>query len=397
MQAVEGPSALHISDPTPTTSCMHVKEGCGRTLSCEQLLQYSSDVARLLTDDEDDADDEDDDAQEQSECPPEAEAEAAAAAAAEEEEEEEAPIVSRAAIRAQEHLHANIPLAAFSSHLYQRSSPERPAAGRDSFVRPGSSAHSPGRVAAGGGTAGARILGLASVGVSASPASSSAAASTGAGAVIPAAPAPKKIARPPETRTCSFELHRTKTVHPEAAIYESSEQEADIWTPEQVVMRHADLRFRVGGGLYTCVRKCLERNGFRPCTPGEADWNIFWGRPLRLNEFAELDQYQKVNHFPGTNVLGRKDQLARACQRARRLWGSEEIDFLPKTWVLPSDRSELATDVEDKDSKTMYIVKPPDGCKGQGIRIYNDPIAHTRPSLACVVSRYIAGVGLFAI
>ena len=73
------------------------------------------------------------------------------------------------------------------------------------------------------------------------------------------------------------------------------------------------------------------------------------------------------------------------------------MDFLPKTWVLPSDRSELATDVEDKDSKTMYIVKPPDGCKGQGIRIYNDPIAHTRPSLACVVSRYIAGVGLFAI
>ena len=38
----------------------------------------------------------------------------------------------------------------------------------------------------------------------------------------------------------------------------------------------------------------------------------------------------------------------------------------------------------------MYIVKPPDGCKGQGIRIHNDPIAHTKPSATCVVSRYVA-------
>lgn len=42
------------------------------------------------------------------------------------------------------------------------------------------------------------------------------------------------------------------------------------------------------------------------------------------------------------------------------------MDFLPKTWILPSDRCELATDVESKEGKQMYIVKPPDGCKGAG-------------------------------
>jgi len=381
------PPPVHLHSERPTDQPPQ------RTLSCEQLLRYSSDVARLLTDDEDDEDDDtdarDDDA--------DADADARDGSAEESEEEEEVPIVSRAAaIRMPVQLGAEIPLAAFSSHLYARPS-ERPAASRDSFLRPTSSARSPGKVAAGGGAAGARILGMASPPVSIS----SQSPSVPAGAATAAAPATKKIVKAPKTRTCSFELQRSKAGPPEKtdstapleevenAGSEGVESEEDIWSPEQVMAREADLRFRVGGSLYLCVKKCLERNGFQPCTSGEADWNIFWGRPLRPNEFGELDQFQKVNHFPGTSVLGRKDQLARACQRARRLWGAEEMDFLPKTWVLPSDRSELATDVEDKDTKTMYIVKPPDGCKGQGIRIYNDPIAHTKASLACVVSRYI--------
>ena len=165
----------------------------------------------------------------------------------------------------------------------------------------------------------------------------------------------------------------------------------DEWSKGQIIARQAELKFRLGGGgIYNCVKQCLLQNGFQQTTAGEGDWNIFWGRPLRFVEFGELDQFQKVNHFPGTHVLGRKDHLARALQRARRLWGEREMDFLPKTWVLPSDRSELATEIESKEGKQMYIVKPPDGCKGHGIRIYNDPIAHTKPSAACVVSRYIA-------
>ena len=199
---------------------------------------------------------------------------------------------------------------------------------------------------------------------------------------------PKRIPRPPKTRVVDFredscmEDERPATTAARGSTAASADcvfgdrgrssgtgEEKDEWPSQWVVTQQAQLKYRVGGGkdgIYNCVRRILSCNGFEAAERGEADWNIFWGRPLRLVEYSELDQFQKVNHFPGTSVLGRKDHLARACQRARRLWGADEMDFLPKTWILPSDRCELATDVESKEGKQMYIVKPPDGCKGAG-------------------------------
>lgn len=358
----------------------------------------------------------------------------------EQESDEEEPIISRtaaAAGRAQPRHAEDAPLATFSSRIFSRSSasllPTKTFQDKDAQAStPDSSARAAGAagtkilgkaVARGGGIIGARALGagggveplpspgtkpsVCPPGPSAAPASAAAPAPAASvvSAVVPVAPPVKKIPTAPKLRVANFNIEDEERKDGSAsdtggnegpAKADSSagveaEQEMDVWSTEQLSARQAELKFRVGGGgIYNCVKKCLLSNGFHPSTPGEADWNIFWGRPLRFVEFAELDQFQKVNHFPGTYLLGRKDHLARACQRARRLWGSEEMDFLPKTWVLPSDRSELATEVECKEGKQMYIVKPPDGCKGHGIRIYNDPIARTKPAMVCVVSRYLA-------
>jgi hypothetical protein len=43
----------------------------------------------------------------------------------------------------------------------------------------------------------------------------------------------------------------------------------------------------------------------------KAGWNLLWGKPLRLPDHARLNEFQRVCHFPGTFLLGRKDSLAR--------------------------------------------------------------------------------------
>jgi hypothetical protein len=397
-------------------------ESLKRTLSAEQLINYSS---RLLTDDEDEGE--------------EGEKEAMDEGIYEEEKEsDEEPIVSRASSAARCEL-VESPLATFSSRLFERPRPARLACPTSPARTEGLGAFAASlngsKVAQGGGISGARMLAAAcgtdagaslgcytvtrqpstpptgiawsiGLGSPSAPPPPAAAATTAAAA---AAPAMKKIPTAPRTRVVDF-VHlpvgadgemmaeeewkvNGRSVGPaggEGGGSQEGRQQTDKWSAGQIVGQQAELKFRLGGGgIYNCVKQCLLHNSFQLATTSEADWNIFWGRPLRFAEFGMLDQFQKVNHFPGTHVLGRKDHLARACQRARRLWGEKEMDFLPKTWVLPSDRSELATEMECKEGKQMYIVKPPDGCKGQGIHIYNDPIAHTKPTAVCVVSRYI--------
>ena len=37
-----------------------------------------------------------------------------------------------------------------------------------------------------------------------------------------------------------------------------------------------------------------------------SEWNALWGK-IGLGQYKNLRSYQKINHFPGTWQLGRKD------------------------------------------------------------------------------------------
>ena len=51
--------------------------------------------------------------------------------------------------------------------------------------------------------------------------------------------------------------------------------------------------------------------------------NLYWGRHLPPDVYSGLKSYQKVNHFPGTWCIGRKDRLATNLMRSRRVHGSK--------------------------------------------------------------------------
>ena len=54
------------------------------------------------------------------------------------------------------------------------------------------------------------------------------------------------------------------------------------------------------------------------------EWVGTWGKHMKSLLFRLVLPHQKVNHFPGTYQIGRKDRLWRNLQKMEAKWGSQE-------------------------------------------------------------------------
>ncbi|KAL1466082.1 hypothetical protein MTO96_026892 [Rhipicephalus appendiculatus] len=68
------------------------------------------------------------------------------------------------------------------------------------------------------------------------------------------------------------------------------------------------LRWKVTSITPLLIRQTVVRSGFRLTRDGPY-WNGTWGKHIKCFTFAEIKGFQKVNHFPGSFHLGRKDKL----------------------------------------------------------------------------------------
>ena len=56
------------------------------------------------------------------------------------------------------------------------------------------------------------------------------------------------------------------------------------------------------------IRSTLERAGFR--YTDSHDWNVLWmGSNAKGYVYSGLNEFQRVNHFPCSNELTRKDRM----------------------------------------------------------------------------------------
>lgn len=86
---------------------------------------------------------------------------------------------------------------------------------------------------------------------------------------------------------------------------------------------------------------------------------------------SELKPYQRINHFPGMGEIARKDCLARNLQKMQKSY-SEEYDFFPRTWNLPSDYTSLTNyyhELKKRKKLKTFITKPANGAMGNGINL----------------------------
>jgi tubulin polyglutamylase TTLL5 len=97
------------------------------------------------------------------------------------------------------------------------------------------------------------------------------------------------------------------------------------------------------------VRYLFEINGL--ITTDRHDWNILWtnthgmgaanvrsGAVTTSYFYERLIPYQqKLNHFPCSNQITRKDRLAINIKKMRSKYSEMYYNFIPETFVLPAE------------------------------------------------------------
>ncbi|XP_077978246.1 tubulin monoglutamylase TTLL4-like [Glandiceps talaboti] len=148
------------------------------------------------------------------------------------------------------------------------------------------------------------------------------------------------------------------------------------------------LKWRMSPITPHVVKNCIARSGFR-ATKKSHEWLGYWGKHMKAQGFKAIREYQKVNHFPGSFQIGRKDRLWRNLSKMQLHFGKKDFGFFPQTFVLPYDLKLLKRAWEDGGTKQKWILKPPASARGIGIKVIHkwSQIPRRRPVL---VQRYLS-------
>ncbi|KAK2180874.1 hypothetical protein NP493_421g01044 [Ridgeia piscesae] len=128
------------------------------------------------------------------------------------------------------------------------------------------------------------------------------------------------------------------------------------------------LKWRLSPITPNVVKQCIARSHFK-ITRRSYDWIGYFGKHMKAQGFKAIREYQKVNHFPGSFQMGRKDRLWRNLSRMQVHYGKREFNFFPQTFVLPIDAKLLKRAWDEGGNRHKWIIKPPASARGIGIRV----------------------------
>ncbi|KAH1015348.1 hypothetical protein HUJ05_013087 [Dendroctonus ponderosae] len=142
------------------------------------------------------------------------------------------------------------------------------------------------------------------------------------------------------------------------------------------------------------LSKLLDCHGITEVPPNSSDFNLLWtGSHPKPGTLRTLAPHQRVNHFPRSYELTRKDRLYKNIERMQHLKGLKHFDFIPQTFVMPTEFKELCS--THHRVKGPWIVKPVASSRGRGIFIVESPnqVPLEEP---VVVAKYISNPLLVA-
>eukprot|EP00826_Nyctotherus_ovalis_P005673 TRINITY_DN1128_c0_g12_i3.p1 TRINITY_DN1128_c0_g12~~TRINITY_DN1128_c0_g12_i3.p1 ORF type:complete len:493 (+),score=145.01 TRINITY_DN1128_c0_g12_i3:330-1808(+) len=136
------------------------------------------------------------------------------------------------------------------------------------------------------------------------------------------------------------------------------------------------------------IRFTLEDNGFREAVNANQEWSMMWSvSNMKSQVYQSMGKYQKVNHFPRSAEITRKDCLCKNVSKMQALYGHRHFDFVPKTFVLPQEMP-LLLEEEEREPRQYWIVKPAASCQGRGIFVTNN-ILDIPEKAQMIASKYI--------
>ena len=139
---------------------------------------------------------------------------------------------------------------------------------------------------------------------------------------------------------------------------------------------------RLGEKCPPLVLEIFEAHGYREYEEPDEDgnggdgrlWHVYWkaGR-FKPSEYQEASSLQRVNHFPKTSGITKKDALLRNLRRMRACHGPI-YSFFPESYLLPTEYLTLVRRCEglQGEQKPIWILKPTDSCQGRKIFIIRD-------------------------
>jgi tubulin polyglutamylase TTLL5 len=126
-------------------------------------------------------------------------------------------------------------------------------------------------------------------------------------------------------------------------------------------------------------------------------WNLLWTWSKPRINMSHLLIWQRVNHFPDSKQLTRKDLLKKNLQRYTNMGtkAAESFEIMPLTFILPHEYNQFANSFLELEShkdankeQNIWIMKPVGLSRGRGISLVGDlhSLAYSQSS---VIQRYV--------
>ncbi|KAK8863517.1 hypothetical protein M9Y10_011203 [Tritrichomonas musculus] len=120
----------------------------------------------------------------------------------------------------------------------------------------------------------------------------------------------------------------------------------------------------------TCVaRDVMKHSGIYEANENDTtnNWNCSWGFPFFIDDYKKFEPWQKINHFCGDFLLGKKSELD---YRMEELFPHypELSNFYPLTFSLPRNQKEFKSAIS---SRRYWIFKPNHSDCGKYVQIYD--------------------------
>eukprot|EP00729_Bicosta_minor_P010733 gene10733-29476_t len=121
---------------------------------------------------------------------------------------------------------------------------------------------------------------------------------------------------------------------------------------------------------FPIIGEAAKECGYEVVSDENMEADVFWfDGPSPPEIYRRMENHQKVNNFPATGEISRKDCLSRNIARLQQA-APEEFDFVPRGWIIPAELSALQkhdVNLSKRGKAHSYIVKPVNSAMGRGI------------------------------
>lgn len=112
---------------------------------------------------------------------------------------------------------------------------------------------------------------------------------------------------------------------------------------------------------------------------------------MQQSVYQSLKRHQRVNHFPKSYEITRKDFFYQRIARQLALFGERAYDFVPRTYFYPNESEALKREMTAKPGKpaSLWIFKPCASSQGKGIFVASS-LDEVPPKQKYIASEYIS-------